>query len=54
MQALGAYGNLVENKGDEWYLPYIPVAARLLDEVVAGTPLQDLLAPYLRQAMRSR
>ena len=54
MQALGAYGNLVENKGDEWYLPFIPVAARLLGDVLEGSPLQDLLAPYLRQAMRSR
>lgn len=54
MQALGAYGNLVENKGDEWYLPFIPIAARLLNEVVADTPLQELLAPYLRQAIRTR
>lgn len=54
MQALGAYGNLVENKGEDWYQPHIPTAARLLSEVVAGTPLQDLFDPYLRQAMRSR
>lgn len=54
MQALGAYGNLVENKGEEWYQEHIPTAARLLQEVVRGTALEDLLAPYLKQAMRSR
>jgi aminoglycoside/choline kinase family phosphotransferase len=54
MQALGAYGNLVENKGDEWYQQHIPTAARLLQEVIAETPLQELLAPYLRQALKSR
>jgi aminoglycoside/choline kinase family phosphotransferase len=54
MQALGAYGNLVENKGDEWYQQHIPTAARLLQEVVAETPLQEVLAPYLRQALKNR
>ena len=54
MQALGAYGNLVENKGADWYAQHIPTAAKLLSEVVAGTPLQELLAPYLKQAIKSR
>jgi aminoglycoside/choline kinase family phosphotransferase len=53
MQALGAYGKLVEKNGDDWYRPYIPVAARLLQEVVAKTELEEVLAPYLRQAQRS-
>lgn len=52
MQALGAYGNLVENKAAEWYKPFIPVAAQLLQEVVANTELDDVLAPFLRQALR--
>ena len=47
MQALGAYGNIVKNRGDEWYRPHITTAGRLLDEVTAGTPLQPLLAPIL-------
>jgi hypothetical protein len=54
MQALGAYGNLVENKGDDWYAPHIPVAAALLQELVANTALEDVLAPYLKQAMKAR
>jgi aminoglycoside/choline kinase family phosphotransferase len=54
MQALGAYGNLVENKGDDWYAPHIPVAAALLQELVADTALEDVLAPYLKQAMKAR
>jgi aminoglycoside/choline kinase family phosphotransferase len=54
MQALGAYGNLVENKGDEWYQEHIPTAAGLLQELVKGTALQEVLTPYLRQALKSR
>ena len=47
MQALGAYGNIVQNRGDEWYRPHIATAARLLGEVTAGTPLEKPLAPVL-------
>lgn len=47
MQALGAYGNIVKNRGDEWYRPHIATAARLLGEVTAGTPLEAPLAPIL-------
>ena len=52
MQALGAYGNIVKNRGDEWYRPHIATAARFLGEVTAGTPLEAPLAPVL-QAIRS-
>jgi aminoglycoside/choline kinase family phosphotransferase len=52
MQALGAYGNIVRNRGDEWYRPHIPVAARLLDEVTAGTALEKPLAPVLAEAAK--
>ncbi len=48
MQALGAYGNIVKNRGDEWYRPHIETAARLLGEVTAGTPLEAPLAPVLK------
>jgi aminoglycoside/choline kinase family phosphotransferase len=47
MQALGAYGNIVKNRGDDWYRPHIATAARLLGEVTAGTPLESPLAPVL-------
>ena len=47
MQALGAYSNIVKNRGDEWYRPHIATAGRLLGEVTAGTPLEAPLAPVL-------
>jgi aminoglycoside/choline kinase family phosphotransferase len=47
MQALGAYGNIVKNRGDEWYRPHIATAARLLGVVTRGTPLEAPLAPVL-------
>jgi aminoglycoside/choline kinase family phosphotransferase len=47
MQALGAYGNIAKNRGDEWYLQFIAPAARMLEEVTAGTPLENPLAPVL-------
>ena len=53
MQALGAYGNIVKNRGDEWYRPHIATAARLLGEVTAGTPLEAPLAPVLKAIRQS-
>ncbi|MEO0018591.1 MAG: hypothetical protein RLZZ522_1874 [Verrucomicrobiota bacterium] len=47
MQALGAYANIVHNRGDEWYRPFIAVAAKSLAEVTAGTELAEPLAPVL-------
>ncbi len=47
MQALGAYGNIVKNRGDEWYRQHIATAAKLLREVTNGTDLETPLAPYL-------
>jgi N-acetylmuramate 1-kinase len=47
MQALGAFGNIVKNRGDDWYRPHIPTAGRLLGIVTAGTPLEKPLAPVL-------
>jgi aminoglycoside/choline kinase family phosphotransferase len=47
MQALGAYGNIVKNRGDNWYRQHIATAGRLLGEVTASTPLELPLAPVL-------
>ncbi len=53
MQALGAYGNIVKNRGDEWYRPHIATAGRMLREVTAGTPLESPLAPILAAIRKS-
>jgi aminoglycoside/choline kinase family phosphotransferase len=50
MQALGAYGNILKKRGDEWYRPHIAVASRLLAEVTAGTPLEEPLSSVLAVA----
>jgi len=50
MQALGAYGNILKRRGDEWYRPHIAVASRLLGEVTAGTPLEEPLSSVLAVA----
>lgn len=47
MQALGAYGNLVANKNEEWFAQHIPAAVRLLRELVTGTDLADAILPVL-------
>ncbi len=54
MQALGAYGNIVRNRGDEWYRPHIATAGRLLGEVTAGTALEEPLAPVLARIKKSQ
>jgi N-acetylmuramate 1-kinase len=53
MQALGAYGNIVKNRGDEWYRPHISTAARLLGEVTADTLLEEPLAPILARIKKA-
>jgi aminoglycoside/choline kinase family phosphotransferase len=50
MQALGAYGNILKTRGDAWYGAQIPVAARLLREVTAGTSLEKPLAEVIAKA----
>lgn len=47
MQALGAYGNLVSNKNEEWFAQHIPTAAKLLRELVTGTELEEPILPVL-------
>ena len=50
MQAMGAFGNIIRNRGDDWYRPHVPVAARMLAAVTEGTPLEKPLAPVLEKA----
>ncbi|MCF7675751.1 MAG: phosphotransferase [Akkermansiaceae bacterium] len=47
MQALGAYGNILHRKGDEWYRQFIVIAAKNLREVIVDTELETPLAPVL-------
>ena len=54
MQALGAYGNIVRNRGDEWYRPHIATAGKLLGEVTAGTALEAPLAPVLARIRKTQ
>jgi aminoglycoside/choline kinase family phosphotransferase len=50
MQALGAFGNIVENFHNDWYRPYIPIAARILGDVIADSEFEEDLAPFVAQA----
>jgi len=49
MQALGAFGNIIENKGDEWYRQHIPVAVKSLLHVIKDTDIEDALRPVLEK-----
>jgi len=51
MQALGAYGNILKSRGDEWYRPHAATAARLLSETVAGTRVERALEPVFEKAL---
>jgi len=50
MQALGAFGNIIRNRDDDWYRQHVPPAARHLRVVTAGTPLEAPLATVLDRA----
>jgi aminoglycoside/choline kinase family phosphotransferase len=50
MQALGAFGNIIRNRGDEWYRQHIPAAIDHLAEVAAGTALEEPLAQVIDAA----
>jgi hypothetical protein len=47
LQAMGAYGNILDRTGDEWYRPHLTTAARELEDVIRGSELEDPLAPVL-------
>lgn len=49
MQALGAFANILDNKGDEWYCQHIPVAVKSLLFVSKGLPIESALAPVLEK-----
>lgn len=51
MQALGAYGNLVSNKGEDWFEQHIPAACRLLSEVIKGSDIESSIQPVLDIAL---
>jgi len=51
MQALGAYGNILKNRGDEWYRPHTVTAARLLSEAVKGSPLESTLEKVFEKSL---
>lgn len=51
MQALGAYGHILKNRGDEWYRPHAATAIRLLSETASGTPLEGALDPVFQSAL---
>lgn len=49
MQALGAFGNIIENKGDDWYRQHIPVAVKSLLFVIEDTDIESALRPILEK-----
>jgi len=51
MQALGAYGHILKNRSDEWYRPHAVTAAKLLSEIVTGSPLERVLGPVFDRAL---
>jgi aminoglycoside/choline kinase family phosphotransferase len=54
MQAMGFFGKIVREQGEEWYRPQIAAGARQLSGLVAGTPYETLLEPVLDKALRFR
>jgi hypothetical protein len=51
MQALGAFGNILENRGDEWYRQHIPVATKSLRFVTEGTAIGEALEPVFAKCV---
>lgn len=49
MQALGAFGNIIENRQDEWYRQHIPVAMKSLLHVIKDSEIEDALTPVLKK-----
>ena len=53
MQALGAFGNILENRGDEWYRQHIPIATKSLRFVTKGTAIGEALEPVLAKSLKA-
>lgn len=51
MQALGAYGHILKNRGDEWYRPHTKTAIKLLSETVKGSSLESPLEAVFETAL---
>lgn len=49
MQALGAFGNIINRKNDDWYRQHIPVAVKSLLYVIKDTEIEDALTPILEK-----
>ncbi|QTN34109.1 phosphotransferase [Akkermansiaceae bacterium] len=49
MQALGAFGNILTNKGDDWYRQHIPVAVKSLRFVIRNSSIEPILTPILNK-----
>jgi hypothetical protein len=47
MQALGAFGNIIVNRRDDWYRQHVPVAMKSLLHVIKDTEIEDALTPIL-------
>ncbi|MFK7850796.1 MAG: phosphotransferase [Akkermansiaceae bacterium] len=47
MQSLGAFGNIIENRRDDWYRQHIPSAIRSLLYVIKDSEIEDALTPIL-------
>lgn len=53
MQALGAFGNILENRHDEWYRQHVPTAMRSLLHVIKNSAIEDALTPVLTKHLAS-
>ncbi|NWK56219.1 phosphotransferase [Verrucomicrobiaceae bacterium N1E253] len=47
MQAMGAFAKIGRQPHQEWYLQQIPVAAKILADVVAGSDVEEALSPVI-------
>ncbi len=53
MQALGAFGSIIQSRGDDWYRLHVPTAVRSLQLVTRDTPLEESLSPILAKYLAS-
>ncbi len=54
MQALGAFGNIIQSKGDDWYRLHVPTAVKSLQLVTKDTPLEESLSPILSKYLATQ
>lgn len=51
MQAMGAYGKILCQQGEEWYRPHVAAGARQLAAVIEGTPFEGPLEGVIDKAL---